>query len=108
MNVGGLVRKHPRADAPAKHERGKHPEHRHEHRGQPNPEHVGYGRFKADFEEEDDHAETREHLHGGIRFDAAEPTDSSMIEAAKYHTGDQFSEYGWLTGSNGQMSAELG
>jgi hypothetical protein len=107
MDVHGLIRKHPWANAPPEREGRDDAKNCHEHRGQTNLQHVRHGRLKTDFEEKDDHSEARENFDRSIRLDGAKPTNSSEVQTPERDAGNEFAKHGRLSHSNGQVPAEL-
>ena len=104
VNVRAVFREKPRTHAPTERERSHDSRDRHEHRGGPDVEHLGYGRLEPDLEEQDECADAREHLKGWISFDVGKSRNSHQRHVTEHDAADELAEDRRLTRAHGEVA----
>ena len=108
VDVRAVFREQPRPDAPTQRERSDDSGHRHEHRRNPDVEHLGHGRLETDLEEQDERTDPSEHLEGRIGLDSGKSRDSHEREIAEHDAADELAENRRLTCAYGEVTPEFG
>jgi hypothetical protein len=88
-------------------ERCHHAQDGYEQRGQTYLEHLAHGGFEPDLEQQDQHAQLGEHVHGRVGRESLEPGDAEQMEIAQHDSGHQLAQHRRLSDARGQIPAEL-
>jgi hypothetical protein len=66
------------------------------------------GGLETDLEQEQDDAEPRERIDGGVAPKVVEPVEPGEREIAQHDAGGEFAQHGRLAKGDGEMRADLG
>jgi hypothetical protein len=102
------VRQEPRPDQPAEQERCRDPERCDQERRHADPHHLPDGRFEADVEEKDEHAEARQQIDVAVAGDRVEAVEPQETEVPEDHPGQQLPQDRRLPQPRRHVAAELG
>ena len=107
VHVGTRIGQQPHPHTPPEREGDDDPEDRDEQRRDPHFQHLCDGGLDADFEQQDQRTNAREHLDRLVRRDRLEWRVSAERQIAEDDPGDQLSKHGGLLRACREFAAEL-
>lgn len=108
VNVDAGIGQQPHAEEPSQDKRSDDAEKRHDEALEPHLHHLSYRRFEPDLEQQQEHAQTRQHVDARVLFHRFEPMQPDDAEVAENDPSYEFAKHSRLSKTNSNVAAKFG